>query len=116
MSARTAQPMPARSRGDHDDARQGRGSRRNGLARAPRGAALAAPRRDARARGARASAAAAPSVPDDAPAAEAGQPGEALDAYSVVMKFGGSSVADAERMREVASIVLAFQEEMPCWC
>ena len=61
----------------------------------------------------RASAAAAPSVPDDAPAAEAGQPGEALDAYSVVMKFGGSSVADAERMREVASIVLTFQEEMP---
>ena len=51
--------------------------------------------------------------PDDAPAAEAGQPGEALDAYSVVMKFGGSSVADAERMREVASIVLTFQEEMP---
>ena len=33
--------------------------------------------------------------------------------YSVVMKFGGSSVADAARMREVANIVLAFQEEMP---
>jgi aspartate kinase len=61
----------------------------------------------------RAAAAAAPSAPDDAPAAKAVQPGEALDAYSVVMKFGGSSVADAERMREVASIVLAFQEEMP---
>ena len=61
----------------------------------------------------RAATAAAPSAPDDAPAAAPGQPGEALDAYSVVMKFGGSSVADADRMREVASIVLAFQGEMP---
>lgn len=59
----------------------------------------------------RASAAAVPSAPDDV--AAPGQPGEALDAYSVVMKFGGSSVADSTRMREVASIVLAFQDEMP---
>ena len=29
------------------------------------------------------------------------------------MKFGGSSVADAARMREVAQIVLSFPEEMP---
>lgn len=41
------------------------------------------------------------------------QPGEDLDQYSVVMKFGGSSVADAERMREVANIVLSFPEHMP---
>ena len=41
------------------------------------------------------------------------QPGEDLEQYSVVMKFGGSSVADAERMREVANIVLSFPEHMP---
>lgn len=47
------------------------------------------------------------------PSAAPSQPGETLEQYSVVMKFGGSSVADAERMREVAAIVLTFQEEMP---
>ena len=41
------------------------------------------------------------------------QPGESLNAYSVVMKFGGSSVADAARMREVADIILAFPDELP---
>lgn len=56
----------------------------------------------------RAVAAAAPPTPDTA-----SQPGEDLKQYSVVMKFGGSSVADAERMREVANIVLTFQDQMP---
>ncbi|XP_048336693.2 aspartokinase 2, chloroplastic isoform X2 [Ziziphus jujuba] len=32
---------------------------------------------------------------------------------SCVMKFGGSSVASAERMREVADLVLSFPEERP---
>ncbi|KAG2633034.1 hypothetical protein PVAP13_2NG290600 [Panicum virgatum] len=32
---------------------------------------------------------------------------------TVVMKFGGSSVASAERMREVADLVLSFPEERP---
>ena len=67
-----------------------------------------------------ASAAAAPeatgtdkSEEDSNSSTAASQPGEKLEQYSVVMKFGGSSVADAERMREVATIVLTFQEEMP---
>jgi aspartate kinase len=33
--------------------------------------------------------------------------------YTCVMKFGGSSVASAERMMEVASLVLSFPEERP---
>jgi hypothetical protein len=33
---------------------------------------------------------------------------------TVVMKFGGSSVADAARMREVAAIVCGFTDELPC--
>ena len=41
------------------------------------------------------------------------QPGENLEQYSIVMKFGGSSLASAERMREVASIVLNFPDHMP---
>ena len=61
----------------------------------------------------RASASVASSAPNDAPTAAPTQPGNALDAYSVVMKFGGSSVADATRMREVATIVLQFPDEMP---
>ncbi len=32
---------------------------------------------------------------------------------SVVYKFGGSSVATAERMREVAAIVCSFPEQAP---
>lgn len=32
---------------------------------------------------------------------------------TVVMKFGGSSVRDAERMREVANIVCSFPNELP---
>ena len=113
MSALTAQPMPrAVARGPAM-------TRGKGVARAATASlARLAPRRLPHRAGTlapvvRAAAAAAPSAPDDAPAAKAVQPGEALDAYSVVMKFGGSSVADAERMREVASIVLAFPEEMP---
>ena len=113
MSALTAQPMPrAVARGPAM-------TRGKGVARAATASpARLAPRRLPHRAGTlapvvRAAAAAAPSAPDDAPAAKAVQPGEALDAYSVVMKFGGSSVADAERMREVASIVLTFQEEMP---
>ncbi|KNA23740.1 hypothetical protein SOVF_021650 isoform B [Spinacia oleracea] len=33
--------------------------------------------------------------------------------FTVVMKFGGSSVASAERMREVADLILSFPEENP---
>lgn len=33
--------------------------------------------------------------------------------FTCVMKFGGSSVASAERMREVADLILTFQEESP---
>lgn len=33
---------------------------------------------------------------------------------SVVYKFGGSSVADAARMREVAEIICSFPEHLPC--
>ena len=33
---------------------------------------------------------------------------------SVVMKFGGSSLASAERIREVASIICSFPEQYPC--
>lgn len=29
-------------------------------------------------------------------------------------KFGGSSVRDAERMREVADIICSFPEHLPC--
>lgn len=32
---------------------------------------------------------------------------------SCVMKFGGSSVASAERMKEVADLILSFPEESP---
>eukprot|EP00891_Asterochloris_glomerata_P004918 jgi/Astpho2/4918/e_gw1.00069.14.1_t len=33
---------------------------------------------------------------------------------TVVMKFGGSSVANADRMREVAAIMCSFPEQYPC--
>ncbi|XP_054804194.1 aspartokinase 2, chloroplastic-like [Prosopis cineraria] len=33
--------------------------------------------------------------------------------FTCVMKFGGSSVATAERMREVSSLILSFPEERP---
>ena len=33
---------------------------------------------------------------------------------TVVMKFGGSSVATAERMREVLDIIRTFPEQLPC--
>lgn len=48
------------------------------------------------------------------PAGALQQPGAGLAGVSVVYKFGGSSVRDAERMREVASIVCAFPEHAPC--
>ena len=32
---------------------------------------------------------------------------------TVVYKFGGSSVADAARMREVAEIICSFPEHLP---
>ncbi|GBF88595.1 aspartokinase chloroplastic-like [Raphidocelis subcapitata] len=41
-------------------------------------------------------------------------PGQALSQVDVVYKFGGSSVRDAERMREVADIVCSFPEHLPC--
>lgn len=37
----------------------------------------------------------------------------AVDELSVVMKFGGSSLASAARMREVANLILSFPEERP---
>jgi hypothetical protein len=37
-----------------------------------------------------------------------------LPQVSVVMKFGGSSVASAERMWEVAQIVTSFPDQFPC--
>ncbi len=33
---------------------------------------------------------------------------------NVVYKFGGSSVRDAERMREVADIICSFPHYLPC--
>lgn len=41
-------------------------------------------------------------------------PGQDQQQVTVVYKFGGSSVATAERMREVADIVCSFQEHLPC--
>jgi hypothetical protein len=32
---------------------------------------------------------------------------------TVVMKFGGSSVANADRLREVAKLILSFPQERP---
>ena len=45
-------------------------------------------------------------------AAERATPGQGQTQHTMVMKFGGSSVADATRMREVASIILSFPEHM----
>jgi aspartate kinase len=45
-----------------------------------------------------------------ASAAAAAQP---ATEFTVVMKFGGSSLASAERVREVADLVLSFPEETP---
>ncbi|KAK4371822.1 hypothetical protein RND71_007206 [Anisodus tanguticus] len=39
--------------------------------------------------------------------------GEGPGELTCVMKFGGSSVASAERMREVADLILSFPEERP---
>ncbi|WIA23139.1 hypothetical protein OEZ85_001472 [Tetradesmus obliquus] len=41
-------------------------------------------------------------------------PGQHLPQVNIVYKFGGSSVRDAERMREVADIICSFQENLPC--
>lgn len=38
---------------------------------------------------------------------------ETEKSYTCVMKFGGSSVANSERMREVANLILSFPEERP---
>uniref|UniRef100_A0A0E0Q6Y7 aspartate kinase n=1 Tax=Oryza rufipogon TaxID=4529 RepID=A0A0E0Q6Y7_ORYRU len=47
------------------------------------------------------------------PAREGANAGHAEAELTVVMKFGGSSVASAERMREVADLILSFPEERP---
>ena len=39
---------------------------------------------------------------------------EAIMQISVIMKFGGSSLASAERIREVAEIICSFPEHYPC--
>ncbi|KAA3459479.1 Aspartokinase 3, chloroplastic-like protein [Gossypium australe] len=44
---------------------------------------------------------------------EAASSGEAENQLTCVMKFGGSSVASAERMREVADLILSFPNERP---
>ena len=44
---------------------------------------------------------------------EEGRFGETETSFTCVMKFGGSSVASAERMREVAGLILSFPEERP---
>ena len=41
------------------------------------------------------------------------QPGDNLGKYSLVMKFGGSSIASSQRMREVAEIVITVQDDLP---
>ncbi|OIV90042.1 hypothetical protein TanjilG_21174 [Lupinus angustifolius] len=38
---------------------------------------------------------------------------EKSSSFTCVMKFGGSSLASAERMKEVASLILSFPEERP---
>ncbi|XP_047071540.1 aspartokinase 1, chloroplastic-like [Lolium rigidum] len=48
-----------------------------------------------------------------APAVSDGGAPPAAAGFTVVMKFGGSSVASAERMREVADLILSFPEETP---
>ncbi|KAG2433287.1 hypothetical protein HXX76_008354 [Chlamydomonas incerta] len=42
------------------------------------------------------------------------QPGQGVKQVNVVYKFGGSSVRDAERMREVADIICSFPQYLPC--
>jgi hypothetical protein len=44
---------------------------------------------------------------------EEGGEGGIKKSYTCVMKFGGSSVASAERMMEVAGLVMSFPEERP---
>lgn len=41
-------------------------------------------------------------------------PGVNVDQVNVVYKFGGSSVRDAERMKEVADIICSFPQYLPC--
>ncbi|GIL90330.1 hypothetical protein Vretifemale_17965 [Volvox reticuliferus] len=41
-------------------------------------------------------------------------PGQGVSKVNVIYKFGGSSVRDAERMREVADIVGSFPQYLPC--
>ncbi|KAF5201828.1 Aspartokinase 1 protein [Thalictrum thalictroides] len=41
------------------------------------------------------------------------KPSENAENLSIVMKFGGSSVATAERMKEVADLILSFPQEKP---
>ncbi|KAK9865888.1 hypothetical protein WJX84_003087 [Apatococcus fuscideae] len=48
------------------------------------------------------------------PSSKLKQPGIDQGKVTVVMKFGGSSVANAQRMREVADIVCSFPEHLPC--
>lgn len=44
---------------------------------------------------------------------EIGTLGEANEQLTCVMKFGGSSVASADRMREIADLILSFPNERP---
>ncbi|PNG99420.1 Aspartokinase 1, chloroplastic, partial [Tetrabaena socialis] len=72
----------------------------------PRSAPVA---RHAGSRGVAAQAAAAVASPRQEQAA-----GQGVQQVNVVYKFGGSSVRDAARMREVADIITSFPEYTPC--
>ena len=52
-------------------------------------------------------------APAPAPVVSDGATPPAAAGFTVVMKFGGSSVSSAGRMREVADLILSFPEETP---
>uniref|UniRef100_A0A804PA57 Aspartate/glutamate/uridylate kinase domain-containing protein n=1 Tax=Zea mays TaxID=4577 RepID=A0A804PA57_MAIZE len=56
---------------------------------------------------------AAPFLRTEEPPAAAAGARNAQAGFTFVMKFGGSSLASAERMREVAGLILSFLDEMP---
>lgn len=57
---------------------------------------------------------AAPEAPSSTGRKKLVAPGQSQKQVSIVYKFGGSSVATADRMKEVADIVCSFPEHLPC--
>lgn len=57
---------------------------------------------------------AAPDAPSAVNSKPLVAPGQGQQQVTIVYKFGGSSVASAERMMEVADIVCSFPEHLPC--